>query len=98
MTMNEEKFPQTIAELEKFIIAHQHKLVRHVVLQSSQSSEIKKMLGGLTIISIGESFKSGDYPGEFVPYAIRFKSGETKKFNLALRKDSSGKWYVDGGL
>ena len=69
-----------------------------LVLQSLHSSEIKKMLGGLTIISIGEPFKSGDYPGEFVPYSIRFKSGETKKFNLALRKDSNGKWYVDGGL
>jgi len=70
-----------------------------VVMQSSQAGMIKEMLGGLTINSLGKSFKSGEYPGEFVPYEIRFKSGEIKKMNLALRNDNKeGKWYIDGGF
>jgi outer membrane lipoprotein-sorting protein len=69
------------------------------VMQSTQAGMIKKMLGGLTINFIGKSFKSGEYPGEFVPYEIRFKSGEIKKMNLALRNDNKeGKWYIDGGF
>lgn len=61
--------------------------------------EIKSIYGGLEIIEIGEPFKSGLYPGEFVPYKIRFKSGEVEQFNLALRNDNPTKtWIVDGGL
>ena len=63
----------------------------------------KKMLamqyGGLTVIKIGESFKSGLYPGEFVPYEVRLKDGTVKKYKLALRRDNPNKvWMVDGGL
>ena len=59
----------------------------------------KRMLGGLTIVSIGESFTSAAYPGRFVPYEIRFKSGGGQKHNLALKQDpKSGRWYVNGGL
>lgn len=70
-----------------------------LLLQSSQADMIKKAFGGLTIKFIGKSFKSGEYAGEFVPYEIRFKSGEIKKMNLALRNDNiEGKWYIDGGF
>ena len=70
-----------------------------VVMQSSQADMMKNLLGGLTINFIGKSFKSGEYGGEFVPYEIRFKSGEIKKMNLALRNDNKeGKWYIDGGF
>ena len=66
---------------------------------SEKVHKIKNYFGGLTIIKIGEPFKSGLYPGEFVPYEIKFKSGETKKFNLALRNDNPNKvWVVDGGF
>jgi hypothetical protein len=59
----------------------------------------KSTLGGLEIISIGESFKSEAYPGSFVPYEIRLNNGEVKKHNLALKKDPrSNRWYFDGGL
>jgi outer membrane lipoprotein-sorting protein len=68
------------------------------IFQSSQADLIKKEFGGLTVKFIGKSFKSGEYPGEFVPYEIMFKSGNNKKFNLALRKDINGKWMVDGGF
>ncbi len=59
----------------------------------------KDYLTGLEIISIGTAFKSGQYPGLFVPYEIRFRDGHTKKFNLAVRNDNPAKRYVvDGGF
>lgn len=66
---------------------------------SKVSQETKDYLGGLEIISIGEPFKSGGYPGWFVPYEIKLKSGRTQKHNLAVRKDNPAKRYeVDGGI
>ena len=69
---------------------------------ASNSDKVKKLkeeFGGLKVIKIGEPFKSGLYPGEFIPYEIKFKSGETKKFNLAVRNDNPNKvWLVDGGF
>jgi len=66
---------------------------------SDKVNRIKKGFGGLKVIKIGEPFKSGIYPGEFVPSEIKFKSGETKKFNLAVRNDNPNKvWVVDGGF
>jgi hypothetical protein len=60
---------------------------------------IKGYLGGVEIISIGEPFKSGRYPGWFVPYEIKFKNGSIKKMNLAVRNDNPAKRYVvDGGI
>ncbi len=60
---------------------------------------LKKNYDGITVIKVGESFKSGTYKGEFVPYEIKFKSGKTKKWNLALRNDNKNKvWIVDGGI
>ena len=61
--------------------------------------KIRDYVGGLQIISIGEPFKSGAYPGWFVPYEIRFKSGDVKKMNLAIRNDNEKKqWTLDGGI
>ncbi|HVP11073.1 MAG TPA: hypothetical protein VMV94_07790 [Phycisphaerae bacterium] len=64
------------------------------------NNRFKKGLGGLKVISIGEPFQaSWGYPGWFVPYEITFKSGQTKKHNLAVRNDNPAKrWVVDGGL
>jgi hypothetical protein len=60
---------------------------------------IKKYLGGLKVVSIGEPFQSKPYLGWFVPYEIIMKSGETKKHNLSVRNDNPAKrWIVDGGL
>lgn len=62
----------------------------------------KDYLGRLEIISIGEPFKSGLYPARptwFVPYEIKLKSGQIKKYNLAVRNDNPAKRYVvDGGI
>jgi len=59
----------------------------------------KNALAGLKIISLGKPFKQASYGGTFVPYEIQFKSGEVKKFNLAVRQDNPDhRWYFDGGL
>ncbi len=59
----------------------------------------KASLGGLKIISIGEPFQSGGYPGWFVPYEIKPKFGRLRKHNLALKKHpKSRRFFVDGGL
>ncbi len=66
---------------------------------SAVRESIKKHLGGLKIISIGQPFQSGGYGGWFVPYEFKLKSGGIRKHNLALRKDNPAKRYmVDGGL
>ena len=60
--------------------------------------QVRQGLGGLEIISIGEPFQSGLYPGWFVPYEVKYKSGHVWKFNLAVRNDNPAKRYVvDGG-
>ena len=60
--------------------------------------KVRDYVGGLQIISIGEPFKSGQYPGYFVPYEVRFKSG-VRKMNLAIRNDNEKKqWVLDGGI
>jgi hypothetical protein len=66
---------------------------------SKRVQEAKEDFGGLTVIHIGEPFKSGLFPGEFVPYEIKFKSGNVKKFNLALKNNNPNKvWIVSGGF
>ncbi|UCG57848.1 MAG: hypothetical protein JSU70_23655, partial [Phycisphaerales bacterium] len=66
---------------------------------SAVDERIKNHLGGLEIISIGEPFKSGRYPGWFIPYEIKLSSGGVRKHNLAVRNDNPAKRYVvDGGI
>jgi hypothetical protein len=61
--------------------------------------ETKVFYGGLEIISIGEPFKTDDYHGWFVPYEVRLKSGEIKKWNLAVtNKNEAQRYMLDGGL
>jgi hypothetical protein len=63
------------------------------------NDQIKAYVSGMTIVSLGESFTSEGYPGRFVPYEIKLKIGEVKKFNLALKKDpKTGRWFIDGGF
>jgi len=66
---------------------------------SAVDQRLKDYLGGIEIISVGDPFKSGRYPGWFVPYQIKFKNGSIKKMNLAVRNDNPAKRYVvDGGI
>ncbi len=66
---------------------------------SGKVKRIKDQFSGLQVIKIGQAFKSGIYPGEFVPYEIKLRTGEIKKHNLAVRNDNQSKtWTVDGGF
>ena len=68
-------------------------------MTSRPSESFKEDLGGLTIVAIGEPFQSKGYAGWYVPYEIKLKSGEVKKWNLAIRKDNPAKRFVlDGGI
>ncbi len=54
---------------------------------------------GAKLINLGNPFKSGLYPGVFVPYEIMLPDGSIRKQNLALRNDNEDKvWIIDGGL
>jgi hypothetical protein len=60
---------------------------------------MKRVYGGLEVISIGEPFQSGPFPHWFVPYEVKLKSGRVKQHKLALRNDNRAKrWLADGGL
>jgi hypothetical protein len=59
---------------------------------------IRRTYGRVEVISIGEPFRSGLYPGYFVPYQVRLSNGFVKKFKLAVRNDNPAQqWMVDGG-
>lgn len=60
---------------------------------------IKNNLGGMEIISLGDPFQSAPYPGWFIPYEIKLKSGQILKRTMSIRNDNSAKRFmVDGGL
>jgi outer membrane lipoprotein-sorting protein len=66
------------------------------------SGDFKKDLGGLTIVHLGKPFQSKGYAGGkgwYIPYEIKLKSGEVKKYNLAMRNDNRAHRYeLDGGI
>jgi hypothetical protein len=55
----------------------------------------KDYLGGLEIVSLGESFTSKTYPGRFVPYEIKLQPQE---FNVRVSNDNPAKRYVLTGM
>jgi hypothetical protein len=71
---------------------------QRVATVTKADDRLKQYIGGIQVVSVGEAFQSGRYPGWFVPYEIRFPGGETKKHNLAVRNDNPQKRFVlDGG-
>jgi hypothetical protein len=66
------------------------------------TGSLKQYLGGLQVVSIGAHFTSAlslISGAEFVPYEIKLKNGETKKYNLGLKRDATTRrWFVDGGI
>jgi hypothetical protein len=69
-----------------------------VMPSSSVHPGVKSTYGGLQVISIGEAFQSGLYPGYFVPYQIRMRNGAIKSHKIAMRNDNPAhRWVVDGG-
>jgi hypothetical protein len=72
---------------------------RKFLAVSELEPAVKTMFGGLQIVTVGEAFQSGSYPGWFVPYEIKLMTGQTRKFNLAVRNDNpAGRFVVDGGF
>jgi len=63
------------------------------------NQRLKNVLGGLETIFIGEPFKSNKFSGWCVPYEIKFKSGNTQRHTLELRKDKlTNRYIVLGGF
>ncbi len=60
----------------------------------------KQHLGGLELISLGDTATSALYgTAQVIPYEIKLKDGTVKKHALGLKKDGkTGGWYVDGGI
>lgn len=69
---------------------------------SPHAAETISRMGIGAVESVGEPFRTGLYPGVFVPYAIRLGRGETarpRRHNLALRNDNDQRrWVYDGGI
>ena len=59
------------------------------------TDRMKEGLGGLEIVSLGESFTSKAYGGRFVPYEIKLPSQE---FNVRVSNTNSAKRYVITGI
>jgi len=60
------------------------------------------MTHSIEIVSLGEPFQAGNYPGYYVPYEVRVGVAgifhTTKSHNLALRNDNpQRRWQLDGG-
>lgn len=73
--------------------------LRGLAGNTADEPKFREFAGGLEIISIGEPFQSGSYPGWFVPYEVRLKNDAVKKNNLAVRNDTrDGRWIFDGGF
>jgi outer membrane lipoprotein-sorting protein len=68
------------------------------VYATSAAPSWLKRITSLNVVSLGEPFQSGQYPGWFVPYEITM-NGETRKHNLAVRNDNPAhRWVFDGGF
>ncbi len=63
------------------------------------NQQLKNVLGGLETIFIGEPFRANKFSGWCVPYEIKFKSGNTQRHTLELRKDKpTNRYIVLGGF
>jgi hypothetical protein len=72
--------------------------VREAFAQYDMAS-IGEHFKGARVVKVGKPFRSGLYPGVFVPFKVRTANGRTEKLNIALRRDNpNGVWLVDGGI
>jgi len=73
MTENEERFPQTIRELENFIRQHQHKLVRHAFFKLGNLQDAEDVVQN-TFIKIYTEQMDYNHVGKPIPYTFRIVS------------------------
>ena len=65
----------------------------------AKNESLQRVLGGISIVSIGQPFSSTFNDAQFVPYEIKLRDGTIKKHNLALKRDRrTQRWFVDGGI
>jgi hypothetical protein len=62
------------------------------------TDQLKSYLGGLEIVSLGTPYKEGPNSWVLVPYAVRFKDGNTQTNSLRLGQDREGHWHWEGGF
>ena len=62
------------------------------------TGQIKHLVGGLEIVSLGEPYKENPNSWVLVPYEIRFKNGDTQTNSLRMGRDRGGQWYWEGGF
>lgn len=61
--------------------------------------QLRERYAGVWVTEPGKPFRSGKYPGWFIPCTLRMGDGSRERIRLALRNDNSaGSWVVDGGL
>lgn len=54
---------------------------------------------GCRLLEMGKAFRSGQYPGLFIPCTVALPDNSIQKIKLALRNDNdSGAWCIDGGI
>lgn len=60
---------------------------------------MKQAYGGCRLVAHKKHFRSGQYPGVFVPCEIVSADGKKSRITVALRNDNErGAWVADGGL
>lgn len=63
------------------------------------SLEDMKRYAGCRLLQTKPAFRSGQYPGVFVPCLLALDDGSTSWINLALRNDNRAQaWVADGGI
>lgn len=65
----------------------------------ANSDSFHQYLGGITIVSLGQSSGPAWNGAYFIPYEIKLKDGMVKKHKLALKRNpTTNRWFVDGGI
>lgn len=87
---------------KSFLVSLSNSNIEQIGNSCSWCAEDNKFLNiysSLKVVNIGKPYTSFWYMGVHVPYTIELKNGETKKHNLAIKRNQKNKkWYHDGGL
>jgi hypothetical protein len=99
-TGNAAKTPKAAAEIIFKSLSERDWATLHAYMGTiGDDPKFQEEFGGLTVISIGDAFRSGAGTGWFVPFEIRLHSGQVIKHNLAVRNDNpQHAWVWSGGL
>ena len=62
------------------------------------TSQIKDLVSGLEIVSIGTPYREPGNGWTMIPYEVQFKGGGSQKNNLRMQKQPDGHWIWGGGF